>query len=119
MAVQDRKVSALFFNVDLEVDGTGWLWFFTLIPSEETALEERSDTGVFITQRFVPVCTQPGSFLTRRFLEYEDGTKGEELSFYFLDLDQPERFFGYLDTTVAGVSSWYVDNRAMISFLAE
>lgn len=118
-AVQDRQVSALFSDVNLENDGTGWLFFYTLIPSEETTEGTHSNTGVFVTQRFVPVCTKPESFLTRKFIEYDDGSKGEELSFYFLDLDHPERFFGYLDTNILGVSNWFVKNRDMESFLSQ
>lgn len=106
----DRKPSALFSNVDLKADGTGWLWFYTLIPSEDIYSENAQEKGVFITQSFKPVCTDPNSFLTRRFIELEDGTVDEELSFYFLDLKHPERFFGYLDTEICGRSHWFVND---------
>ena len=116
-SVLERQVTALFTDVWLETDGTGWLWFYTMVPSEETEEEEYSDTGIFITQRFVPVCTKPESFLTRKFIEFDDGTKGEELAFYFLDLRCPERFFGYLDTNISGVSRWFIKNQDVKKFL--
>ncbi len=108
MVKYDRKPSALFTNVDLGDDGTGWLWIYTLIPSDELELEGQSEKGVYITNSFYPVCTNPSSFLKRSFLEYEDGTKGDELAFYFLDLQHPERFFGYLDTAICERSYWFL-----------
>jgi len=97
----------------------GWLWLFTLIPSEYAAEKQYSDTGVFITQLFFPVCTKPERFLTRHFLYYEDGTIAEELAFYFLDLSHPERFFGYLGTNILGVSNLFVKNKDMKNFLTD
>lgn len=111
----DRKPSALFSNVDLGTDGTGWLWFYTLIPAEELELESQPEKGIYITNSFYPVCTNPKSFLKRSFLEYEDGTKGDELAFYFLDLQHPERFFGYLDAEICGRSHWFVNDADLTS----
>ena len=111
MASCDREITALFSNVDLDVDGTGWLWFYTLIPSEDVISEGHQEKGIFITHSFKPVCTDPKSFLTRRFIEFEDGSLGEELSFYFLDLKYPERFFGYLDPQICEISHWFVSDK--------
>jgi len=107
-ASRDRKPAALFSNVDLEEDGTGWLWYYTLIPSEEVNYGGKHESGIYITHSFKPVCTNPKSFLTRKYVELEDGTKDEELALYFLDLKQPDRFFGYLDTEIFGRSHWFV-----------
>lgn len=117
-AKHDRMFSALFTDVDLGTDGTGWLWFYTLIPSEdleiyrpdEIKLENQPEKGIYITNSFYPVCTNPKSFLKRSYIEYEDGTKGDELTYYFLDLQHPERFFGYLDYKICGRSNWFVKN---------
>jgi hypothetical protein len=114
--LKDRKPTGLFCNVDLEEDGTGLLWLYTVIPAEDAKCEKNRETGYYITQRFLPVCTDPNTFLTRKYWEFEDGTQGKEISYYFLDLAAPERFFDYLDPETCGISSWFVSETDMRDF---
>ncbi len=127
MALVGREVAALFHSVSLDADGVGQLWLYPVIPSElaeipeaarrQTASWQGDDGGVYLAERFLHVTTEPDNFRRRIYTEFEDGTRGEELALHFLDLDAPERVFGYLDGALAGISHWYLANAEIAAFL--
>lgn len=125
----ERRTTALFYNVDIGQNGVGTLWLYPMIPSEWAGdteskrarlrnFPECDDAGVYICERFVNVTVDPLNFEQRFFEEFEDGSQGEELALYFLDLACPERIFGYLDDNVADVSHWYFSNADLEAFLS-
>jgi len=93
------------------------LWLYTLIPEEDTASfgQEQKKSGIFVVPGFRAVCTNPNSFLEPKYHDYDDGTKGREISMYFLDLERPERFFGYLDDGIDDRDHWFVRNDDVLS----
>lgn len=103
LAVIERQSAALFQSIEIDTRGYGTIWMYPLVPSDDV-------NGVYVTERFMPIVVHPELLLERRYEEYDDGTIGPEIMSYFLDLRAPERFFGYMDDTVAGISNWYYPN---------
>jgi len=129
IVLRDRRPTALFQSVDIVDDGVGTLWLYPIIPSEfagDTAekrlrlsdFPRRDDAGVYLGERFMPVTVKASNFERRFYEEFEDGSKGDELAFYYLDLTAPERFFGYLGDDIADVSHWYFPNSDLEAFLS-
>ncbi len=112
--LKKRVIAGLFTNIELFDEGHGRLWLFNLIPHEDAivAREEDRKEGIYVTQQFFNVTIDTKNFQKRMFFEYEDGTYDNdfELSLYYLDLDAPEKFYGYLSGYVCGVSSWHFKN---------
>ncbi|OUS38322.1 hypothetical protein A9Q94_02675 [Rhodobacterales bacterium 56_14_T64] len=128
-SMRERRTTTLFKSVDLDGSGVGRLWLYSIVPSEiagdtpkkQTQLEDFPaciSDGVYLTERFMNVTVRHKSFNKRIYLQYEDGTFGEELALYFLDLAAPERFFGYLDDNVCHISHWYSPNSDLQNFLS-
>ncbi|WP_370303333.1 hypothetical protein [Pseudooceanicola sp.] len=126
--LSDRKVVCLFYNVELNEEGYGLLWTYPIVPSElagdtlskKKRLEnfpDREDDGVYVTERFLNVTVKSENFERRLFWEFEDGSQGEEISLYYLDLSVPERLFGYMNDNIADVSHWYFPNSDLERFL--
>ena len=119
-ALVGREIAGLFSNIQLDSGGVGLLWLYPLVPAECAELPgtaQRRAGGVYLAERFLHVTTEPDNFRRRIYMEYEDGTKGEEIALHFLDLSAPERVFGYLDGALAGVSHWYVPDAEIAAFL--
>jgi hypothetical protein len=101
--VSQREITALFKSIDIDADGVGTLWLYSLIPSEfagdrETKrlglmfFPEQKDGGVYETERCLNVTVRSSNFERRIYEEFEGGIKNE-LALYYLDLAAPERFF--------------------------
>ncbi|NRP13025.1 hypothetical protein XMM379_000820 [Aliiroseovarius sp. xm-m-379] len=129
ITLTERRTSALFSSIELDDDGVGRLWLYSVIPSElagDTASKRarltdfpaQEDAGIFIGQRFMNVTVNISNFERRIFETYADGSHGDELALYYLDLSAPERFFGYLDDNIADCSHWYFSNEDLQSFKA-
>lgn len=128
IVLKERRTAALFQSVDIGEDGFGTLWLYPIVPSEFAGdtdqkkqrlknFPEIEDAGVYLGERFMPVTVKASNFERRFYSEFEDGSKGDELSLYYLDLSVPERFFGYLDDNIADVSHWYFANSDLEEFL--
>ena len=111
-------------------NGIGTLWLYPIIPSEMAGelgdaksrlsdFPSNEDGGIYITERFMPVTVKASNFEQRHYYWFEDGSRGEELALYYLDLSAPERFFGYMNYNVADFSHWYFANANMRRFLAK
>jgi hypothetical protein len=129
IVLAERRPVALFTSVKLGDDGLGRVWLFPIIPSELAGervtmrpylrdFPEPEDAGVYVCAGFRHVTVTAANFEKRIYLEFVDGTRGEDLSLYFLDLATPERFFGYLDHDVVGISHWYHPNSELQAFLS-
>ena len=129
LCLRERKCVALFASAEIAKDGIGTLWLYPLIPSEiagevesaRSRLEgfpSEEDAGAFIGERFMPVTIKASNFERRIYEWFEDGSRGDELALYYLDLSAPERFFGYIDHQMAHVSHWYVSNESLEKFLS-
>lgn len=108
-AVVHRESAALFQSLEIDNSGFGTLWLYPLVPSEDAKLNKDAD-GIYVTERFMPIVIDPHLLLERRFHQQDDGTNGPEIMSNFLDMTAPDRFFGYLDDTVSGISHWYYSN---------
>lgn len=122
LALNKRELGGLITDLTLDADGLGTLWMYTIIPSE-TAYGLSSDQPdsdyLYFTHRFFFVTVQPENFTKRLYIEFDDGTKGDEISLYYYDLKNPSRFFGYLGPSIAGISSWSASNRDIDEFLRQ
>lgn len=129
ITLEERRPTALFQNVEIGDDGVGTLWLYPIVASEFAGdtdskrlrlsdFPKQEDAGVYIGERFMPVTVDVSNFERRIYLEFEDGSKGDELALYYLDLSAPERFFGYLGDGIADVSHWYFSNSDIEAFLS-
>jgi hypothetical protein len=128
--ITERTPVALFTSVNLDEDGIGFLWICWLVPSETAGdanyrrqqlddYPKQDDAGYYVGQRFMFVTTEARNFERRIYLEYEDGSKGQELALYYLDLSAPDRIFGYLEDHLEDAAHWYVSNESVKEFLEE
>lgn len=126
--ITERTPVALFTSVNLDEDGIGFLWMYWLVPSETAGdanyrreklddFPKQDDAGYYVGQRFMFVTTDVRNFERRIYLEYEDGSKGQELALYYLDLSSPDRIFGYLGDHLDGADHWYVSNECVEEFI--
>ncbi|SHE93812.1 hypothetical protein SAMN05444273_103205 [Litoreibacter ascidiaceicola] len=126
--LEERRPTALFVSVEIGDDGVGTLWLYPIVASEFAGdtddkrmrlsdFPDQEDAGVYIGERFMPVTVDVSNFERRIYLEFEDGSKGDEIALYYLDLSAPERFFGYLGDDIADVSHWYYSNSDLEAFL--
>lgn len=115
-AVCQRRISCLIVNLDINEEGVGAVWVWWLIPSEDVngAGAELREPGIFLTQQFLPVTTDVRAFLrSRSDTELPDS----EQDYYFLNIENVQRFYGYGDARISGISNWYYPNLAFKSFL--
>ncbi len=126
--IKEREPVALFTSINLDGDGIGILWMYWLVPSETAGdanyrreqlddYPKQADAGYYVGQRFMFVTTEARNFERRIYLEYADGSKGQELALYYLDLSAPDRIFGYLTDNLDGADHWYVSNESVEEFL--
>lgn len=129
LALNERRTTAIFKSIELAENGIGHLWLYPIVPSEhagdtsekQALLEgfpQDASDGVYLTERFMNVTIRPENFNERHFLQYEDGTVGEELALYYLNLSSPESFFGYLHDNVSHISHWYFSNSDLKHYLS-
>lgn len=120
-ALNTRQITALFTNIQLSKEGYGHLWLFNIIPAEEAGIVNEKDRkeGVYVTQQFFNITVNTGNFRKRIYCEDADGASNDEfeLSLYYLDMNAPEKFYGYLDGRICGVSSWHYNNLDFETFV--
>lgn len=118
-ALEERRIAALFQSVEIGADGVGQLRLYPVIPAECAGAGASAEQGgIYLCERVMWVTLRPEAFVRRPRLAYEGGTEGADLALYFLDLAAPERFYGYLDSRICGLSHWYFSDAAVAAFLA-
>jgi hypothetical protein len=120
LALFEREVACLIVDVVVDDFGNGRIHYFSLIPSEVArgaATFDSDSSGLFVTESLKDITIRPENLRIRRYIEFVDGSAGQELAVYFFDPSAPERFFLYLDSSVSNVWNRYVSNEEVRRFL--